>query len=255
MTEAKSKTEAPSRLTLDAEWKPFIRAGGITTFVMGILFLIAGGFAPSIINIPFASSVQSALQALNSNGLSWEVVWTIGAIVDLLFLVVFAAFYAALRRIHPGLSIVSLILLVVSMTIDLAGDIPLRYVILGIANSYASTSNQSQQAAYLATAEMTQSFSGVVGLISTLILAVATVLISYAMLRSSLFGRVMSYLGIVAGISRWPASIWFYQQTPGFPNLLGFFLLGLTSVTYILWALLSGYRLYGLGSSRFLVNP
>jgi hypothetical protein len=254
MIEVRPIKRTLSDQAVDPEWKPFLRAGGIVTILLGVLFIAAGAISGPAISLAFAPTTQATLRALNSNALSWEAIWIIGGVADVLLLVIFTAFYFALRRANPGLTTIGLIMTIISVAVDLATEIPMRLVVVGLGSSYASASSEAQQAAYLATAEMAQNASNATGTISTFLLSAATILMGYAMLRSSTFRRATAYLGILSGILTLPA-IPLIPGASGGILLLGYGVYAAGSLAYIAWVFLGGYRLYRLGSATSKSDP
>ena len=80
---------------------------------------------------------------------------------------------------------------------------------------------------------------GVTSLIATFLQFSAVILASYAMTRTSVFGRTTGLLGIISGVVALlfiPAFI-FGSQLAGLFNIGGFAFL-------VLWSIATGYRLY-----------
>ena len=75
-----------------------------------------------------------------------------------------------------------------------------------------------------------------------LLMGVAGLMISLVMLRTSIFGRVVAYLGIFANV----ATLVYYAASLVAPSL-SVFILWVSGLLFVIWMILVGHRLYRLG--------
>jgi hypothetical protein len=159
---------------------------------------------------------------------------------DLLYLIAFPALYFALRQANRTVTLIAAISNMVFVTVDVGVDIPLRLSLIGLSNSYTSTSGDNQ-AAYLATGQLTMDLANITALVATFLQFSAIIFASYAMLKSQTFKKTVGYIGIVSGISGllFIPAFAMGSMLSGLFNIVGFIFL-------VIWSLLVGRKLYNL---------
>lgn len=224
------------------EWRGVYRAGGLAIIAAGILVLATLPLIPLLIPSLAPSSVASGIQSIQSQGFLLGVTWGLLLASDLLYLIPFPILYAVLRQVNRTGALVAVVFNTVFVAVDVSVDIPLRFSLIGLSNSYMSAQS-AMQASYLPVAQLAMDTSNVAALIGTFLQYSAVILASTAMLRSTTFGRRRGYVGIVSGI----LGLLFIPTFPLSPMIAGPFNIG-GSVFLVIWSLLVGYRLYKMTS-------
>jgi hypothetical protein len=204
----------------------------------GILVLVTIPLIPMLVPSLAPTSVESGLQSIRSQSLLYGVTWGLYLVSDLFFAVAFLALYAVLRKTNRTAALVAAIFTAMFVTIDVGVDIPLRLALIGLGNSYAA-SNGAQQAAYVATGQLTMDMANLTALVATFLQFFAVILASLPMLRDTPFGRRSAYVGIVAGILGllFIPTFVLGSMLSGLFNIAGFIFL-------VIWSLLVGVALY-----------
>ncbi len=232
-------TPAPER-DPDKRWSGYYRAGAVSIIIAGILVLITLPLIPVLIPSLAPSSVQSGLTSIQSQSLLFEATWGIYLVSDLLYLIAFPALYFALRQANRTVTLIAAIFNVVFVAVDVGVDIPLRFSLIGLSNSYSST-NGASQTAYLATGQLTMDLANLTALVATFLQFSAIILVSYVMLESHTFKTSAAYVGMVSGI----LGLLFIPTFSVGSMLSGLFNIG-GFVFLVIWSILVGYRLYRL---------
>src|SRR5712692_9556862 len=126
----------------------------------------------------------------------------------------------------------------VFVAVDVGVDIPLRLSLIGLSNSYVSTSSDNQ-AAYLATGQLTMDLANLTALVATFLQFSAIILVSYAMLKTQTFKKSAASVGIVSGI----LGLLFIPAFSVGSMLSGVFNIG-GFVLLVIWSILVGYKYY-----------
>ncbi len=226
------------------------RTAAAAMIAAGLLVLATIPLIPILLPSLAPSTTQSGLEALQSQGFLYATTWVLYLISDLLFLLVFFALYSALKSISRIPMLIAVIFNTAFVVVDVAVDIPLRLLLIGLSNSYAAAQNGAQQTAYLAAAQSNIGASNVVALVATFFQFSAIILASYVMRKSSSFGKGASYVGIICGalallfIPTFAAG----SQLSGLFNIAGF-------VFLVIWCLISGNALRKLGRTSIRQPP
>jgi hypothetical protein len=232
-------TTAPER-DLDKRWGGYYRAGAISIIIAGVLVLITLPLISLLIPSLAPSSIQSGLTSIQSQSLLFGMTWGIYLASDLLYLIAFPALYFALRQANRTVTLIAAIFNMVFVAVDVGVDIPLRFSLIGLSNSYAST-NGASQAAFLATGQLTMDLANLTALVATFLQFSAVILASYAMLKSQTFKKSTAYTGMGSGvlgllfIPTFSAG----SMLSGLFNISGFVFLAI-------WSIIVGSKLYKL---------
>jgi hypothetical protein len=227
---------------IQGDRKRLYKAGAVSVILAGVLVLITVPLIPLLLPSLAPPTVQSGLQALQSQGSLYATTWGLYLVSDILYVIVFPALYFAMKQVNRTMMLIAVILNTLFVGLDVGLDIPLRLSLVGLSNSYSSSTGAAQQA-YLATAKWTMDAANITALVATLLQFVALILASFVMTRSQSFRRSTGYIGIVSGVLALlfiPAFALGSPSAAGIFNLGGFIFLGI-------WSLLAGYRLRKLG--------
>jgi hypothetical protein len=243
-------TESQSDRTRDAEavepaWRGLCRMGGLAAFLMlasttvtMVVFLTLGG-EPTTPNEYFTLLADNRLVGLLRMDLA-----SIATVV--LYYFVFFGLYAALRRTQAPQAALATALAFVGATLWFAEHSALSMVHLS--DRYAAAATDAERARLVAAAEAVLAgdvwhTTGV--LVGGVLLMGAAIMISVAMLRSGLFGKVAAWSGILAnGIDLLHVLV--NVVAPGNP---GDILMAVAGPAYLVWFILLGRRLLQLGRS------
>ncbi len=198
------QAEATSETTASAWWGIY-KAGGAAALIAGVLFRRNLGAEISLF-IPRMQldTVSGWFALLRDNRLLGLAYLNFFDIVDYALLgLMFLGLYAALRRASQSIIVIATALGLVGIAVYFASNT--AFSMLSLSDQYASTSSEAQRAMLLAAGQAVLAinspgavFQGTGIYMSFLLLAVAGLLISIAMLQSELFGRVTAYIGILA---------------------------------------------------------
>jgi hypothetical protein len=100
----------------------------------GLLVLMTIPLIPVLLPSLAPASTQSGLEALQSQGLLYATTWILYLISDLLFLLVLFGLYSALKDASRSPTIVAVIFNIVFVALDVAINIPLRLLLIGLSN-------------------------------------------------------------------------------------------------------------------------
>jgi len=235
--------------TADSAWKSLYRVGGVAALIAGVIFRRNLGPEISL----FSAQKQpdtiidwfTLLQNNRLLGLSYLNLFDIVdyALVGLMFL----ALYAALRRANKSYMAIATTLGFVGMAIYFASNT--SFSMLSLSDQYAAATTDAQRSMFLAAGQAVLAinnpgaiYQGTGIYVSFLLLAVAGLMVSAVMLRSSIFGRVTAYVGILAS-----AFDLAYCITFAFVPAMTVYLLSAAGLLLMVWHILIGRRLYQLG--------
>jgi Domain of unknown function (DUF4386) len=224
----------------DQRWAGYYRAGALSIIIAGVMVLVTLPLIPLLIPSLAPSSVKSGLTSIQSQSLLFAMTWGIYLVSDLLYLIAFPALYFALRQANRTVTLIAAIFNMVFVAVDVGVDIPLRLSLIGLSNSYTSTSGDNQTP-YLATGQLTMDLANITALVATFLQFSAIILASYAMLKSQTFKKTVGYIGIVSGVSGllFIPTFAVGSMLSGLLNIIGFIFL-------VIWSLLVGLKLYKL---------
>lgn len=221
------------RRNLDAEWMLLRMAGIVTTGPVE---------SPSTVIDLFVLLQQDRLLGLTLLNLFDLVNY---ALVGLIFL----ALFAALRRASPSWMVIAAALGFTGITVYFASN--QAFSMLSLSSQYAAATTDAQRATFLAAGQaalaihQNASYAGSGIYLSFLLVSVAGLILSVAMLRSSIFSKGTVYLGILSngfGLG--------YYLVLAFAPALVFIPLSISAVFLLIWYLRIGVRLWALGSHR-----
>lgn len=223
--------------TADAHWQSLFNIGGAAALVTAVVIPVQ---AIVVVAWPPPSSVIGYLTLFQSNKILGLLDLDLLYILDYALLIpIFLALYVALRRASESLMAIGTTLGLVGIAAYFASNT--AFNMLTLSDQYAVATTEAQRAALLAAGEaMLAMYSGTAFIVSNLVGSVAMIVISVVMLRSSIFGKAIAYLGIlgnVLGMGLFVPTIGIY--------------LALVSVVFLwIWYILVARGLFQLGSGR-----
>jgi hypothetical protein len=249
--------------TADPACQTLYKIGGLSALVAALFFrrnldaeyMLLRGFGiihagpttpPSSVTGWFELLQQDKLLGLTLLGLFDLVNY---ALVGLMFL----ALCAALRRVNPSWSMLAGALGFAGVTVYFASNQVLA--MLSLSKQYFSAATDAQRAMLLATGQAVLTIhrnasyasSGIY--LSFLLVSVAGLIMAVVMLQSNIFSRWTAYMGIIAnglGLS--------YYLVLFFSKELTFLPLSISAIFLLVWYLLTGSRLWSVGSNKAPVS-
>lgn len=229
--------------TADSAWKWLYRIGGVAALIAAGIFRRNIGAEVSLFSPQKQPDTVSGWFALLQHnrllGLSYLNLFDLldYALLSLMFL----ALYAALKRASESFMAIALTLSLVGIGVYFASN-P-SFELLSLSEQYAVTSSNAQRATLLAAGQATlAAYPGTGMYLSFLLLALAGLVTSLVMLESGLFSRATAYVGILA-----TALDLTYCVTFAFAPAMTVYLLSAAGLLLMIWHILIGLRLLGLG--------
>ena len=165
----------------------------------------------------------------------------------ILFVPVFLAIYAAIRRVNESYMALALVLAVAGVAVFLATNNP--FSMLSLSNQYAAAATEVQKELYLAAGQailVNTNQRAVEGFnMGFFLLSTAGLIISIVMLRSKIFGKTIAYIGILT----FAGSLIDYVRVIFWPSLTLFLLIIAVYSGFMLlvWLVMIARRLLQLG--------
>lgn len=225
-----------------AEFRLLYRVGGVAAFItvaVTLLQIVLGIVWPPPDFAPTAAIAESMLQMVNANPLRAFVTLDGLMVFDyLMLIVVYLALYAVLRPRRPSLATLGVGLALVAITLYFTANPSITMFALG--SQYADAPDGIIAAAQAVLA----GFEGTAFIVHYVVMGVAGILVSLAMIGGTEFSRGTAIAGILQG------AMMLVPVTFGIVGLV--FALG-SLVPFIVWFVLIGIRLNRL--ARLTVAP
>jgi hypothetical protein len=228
---------------VEPAWRGLCRVGGVAAFVM-----LAGAAVTMVVVLTLGgepATPHEYFAVLGSNRLVGLLRMDLASVVTVsLYYFVFFGLYAALRRTRAPQAAFATALAFVGATLWLAKHSAVSMVQLS--DRYASAATDAERGRLVSAAEAvlaTDVWHATGTLVGGILLMSAGIIVSVAMLRSGLFGKVAAWAGILANALDL-AHILVNVVAPGNP---GDILMAVAGPSYLLWFVLLGRRLLQLG--------
>ena len=242
--------------TSDCDWKSLYRVGGVAALIAGVLFrrniaaeigLFSQHKSPVTVSNWFA-----LLQSNRLLGLTYLNIFDIVnyALVGLMFL----ALYAVLKRANKSYMAIATALGFLGIAVYFASNT--AFSMLSLSDQYAVATTDAQRTMLQAAGEamlVINRFSdpgshpGTGGYISLFLIAVAGMITSVVMLRSDVFNRATTYVGILASAFDLAYCVAFVLVPTVDSELLAIIFLPAAGLLLMIWHIMVGRRLYQLG--------
>jgi hypothetical protein len=231
--------------TANSSWKSLYKVGGVAGLMVGALFLIEmivyiASSAPSLTDTAgwFTLFHNSRLVGL----LDFGILELYGLV---LFVPLFLALFVALRRANESYMAIATSLALVGIAANFATS--KLFSLLSLSDLYTAATTETQRSQFLAAGQAALAVSAAGGISGSveggIPLAIAGLIISGVMLRSTIFGRVTAFAGILAnGIG-----LAMYIGAAAGPAMGGSPLFGAFFVLCVIWFVLIGRGLFQLG--------
>ena len=230
--------------TADSAWKSLYRVGGTCALIIAVLLVC------EIIVFavwPQPSTVIGYFTLFRGNWLVGLLdLDLLGMVAYVLFVPVILALYVALRRANEAFMAIATALFFVGISVFFATNT--AFSMLSLSDQYAAATTDAQRSMFLAAGQaMLTTFNVGAFQVSYVIVSAAWLMISAVMLRSSVFGRVAAYSGILAGATAIGAVA--LEHTPVIGGLFALLVsVYFTAIVFLaIWVVLTGRKLYQLG--------
>jgi hypothetical protein len=230
-------------------WKSLLRAGGIAALLSALLFRR---------NIGAEASLFTGVEAIPRSAAGWFTLLEGSPLIGLAYLalfdlfdyallgLVFLALCAALWSGHKTAAAVALAGGLAGIAVAFATNISLT--MLSLSREYAAATSEAQRESLLVAGQAVLAFNNPLAVypstgafMSLLLVAVAGLLFSVAMLRGGMFSRATAVVGLAAS-----ACDLVYCLTVLFAPFLRAYLLAAGGLFWMIWHLLAGLRLLQL---------
>jgi len=230
------KPEEASRAAIaGTSWKSLHRVGSAAALLVVVLYVIQ---IIVLVVSPPPSTVVGYFTLFHKNALLGLLDLDLLSIADyVLFVPMFLAIYIALRRISPSFMAIATALGLVGIATYFASNT--AFEMLSLSSQYAAATTDAQRSLFVASGQaMLAIYQGTAFDVSYVLLAIAPLIISVVMLRSTTFGKVTAYVGIVANV----------LAVGLFVPAIGIFLSLISVVGFLIWYILIARKLFQLGS-------
>src|SRR6266699_457817 len=228
------RVDASRAETTASAWKPLYRVGGAAALIVVLLYVIQ---IVVLVVSPPPSTVIDFFTLFHKNALLGLLDLDLLSIADYaLFVPMFLALYVALRRVSPSFMAIATTLGLVGIATYFASNT--AFEMLSLSSQYAAATTEAQRSLFVASGQaILVIYQGTAFDVSYVLLAVAPLIISVVMLRSTTFGKVTAAVGIVANV----LAVGFFVPA------IGVFLSLVSVVSLLIWYILIARRLFQLG--------
>ena len=231
--------------TVDFAWKSLFRVGGAGALIVAVLLSIE---IVVFTAYPLPSTVVGYFTLFQSNRLIGLLdLYLLEIPAYALFVPMFLALYAALRRTNESYMALAAILAIIGTAVFLATNNP--FSMLSLSDQYAAATTDAERSMLLAAGQamLASTSQRAVGGFNMgfLLVSVAGLIVSAIMLRSNIFSKVTAYVGILAnGLSL--ADYFRLAFVPAAGLLILFLAIG-SGLLLVVWYILIARRLLQLG--------
>ncbi len=182
----------------DLEWRNLRRSGAVAALVTAILIPVQ---VAVFILYPPPSTVEDWFSLFHGNPLLGLVDMDLLLIIDVILLVpILLALFVTFKRSHPSGATLWTGLGFVGVIAYFASNPAVQ--MLALADKYASATNPADRASYLAAGQaLLSNYTGTAFDVYYVLASVALIALSAMMLRTTSFGRVTAYTGILGNFA------------------------------------------------------
>ena len=231
--------------TKDSAWKDLYQVGGLAALIVAVLLPIE---VVVFMAYPLPGTVEGYFSLYQSNRLIGLVdFYLLEFVAYALYVPMFLAFYAALRRVNRSIIVLATTLAIIGIAVFLATNNP--FTMLSLSDQYEVANTDTQRSQLLAAGQallVNTSQRAVGGFnMGLLLVSVAGLMVSVVMLRSNVFSQATAYVGLLANT----LSLAEYLRMIFLPEAeyLLLFLAMTSGLLLLIWFFLIGRKLYQLG--------
>ncbi len=235
----------------DAAWKRVYQIGGTAALIAAVLFLI--DLVVLIALRPYPETASGWFSLLQNNRIAGLLSLDILVVAGLvLWYPLGFALYGALRRVNGVYAALAVGLAFAGVAIVIATD--KTYAMIYLSEKYAAATADAQRSLLLAAGEATLASANGTGAganLAGLLAEGAALIISVIMLRSTIFGKVTAYLGIIGhglDVARIVINLVFVPLAGlAFASGIGGLFLAIGGTFQLIWYALVAWKLFQLG--------
>ena len=183
-------------LSSPQSWKGVHETGGGLLIVAGMLYLADFTLLIVLGNPPSDGALLLTTIAPQN---AFQATILIFFAIDVILVPAVAALYVVLREANGTYAMVGGVLALVALAVDLVNSV-VAYSLIGLGSSYAAATSEASKAAYAAIAEFVLGVSYGIGTRFFIILFPLAILITSFVMLKGVFGKVLAYLGLFAGV-------------------------------------------------------
>jgi len=228
----------------DSKWKNLYKAGGAGALIVGTLLLVEmiAYIATSAPSLADAAGWFSLFHNNRFIGLVDFGILELYALV--LFVPIFLALYAVLRRASESYMTIAAILAIIGIAVNFATS--KLFSLLTLSDLYAAATTEAVKSQFLAAGQATLAVGALGGIGGSveggIPLAMSGLIISIIMLRSNILGRTVGYVGILAN----GTGLVMYFNAALAPAMSGSPFFGVFFLFSVIWFILIGRKLLQL---------
>ena len=229
--------------SVESRWAGLCRLGGVTALVIAVLLL---GEILVYSVLPRPSTVVEHFALFRTNWLVGLLTLDLlGMIAYLLFVPTILALYMTLRQTSEAVALVATVLFFVGIAAFFASNT--AFPLLSLSRQYAAAASDAERSILAAAGQsMLATFNENAFHVSYVIVSSSWLLISVAMLRSTTFGPIISYAGVLAGAAGIVAVVLELSSTKVLFAAISLYFAAI--VFLLIWVVLAGRRLLNLGA-------
>jgi hypothetical protein len=224
--------------TADSRWNWLYKIGGIAALIVVVLtpiqsFIFIAYPPPSTVIDYFTLFQNNKILGL----LDLDLLLTAN---NVLLILIYLALYAALRRANESFMVIALTFGLIGIVLYLISR-EATFTMLSLSHQYTVATTDAQRSIFLAAGQvMLTIYNGTAFDMSYVLSGVVLLIISVVMLRSNIFSKVTSYMGILMGV---------LMLVPPTVGTIGLLLSLISLVPMFIWLILVARRFFQLGRS------
>jgi hypothetical protein len=234
----------PNTEITDSTWNSLYKTSGVATLVMMLFFLF--DIIAWIVLGPYPSSAEGWFTLLQNNRLVGFLLLSFPTLLGtMLYYLTFFGLYGTLRQINKAYAALAALLAFMGLSILLVTNMAHPMVYLG--DRYAAETTEAQKVLLLAAGEAQIATVSTGVNMGGLLAEGAAIIFSVLMLRSSVYGKKIAYLGIVGhGLDL----VRIIMILAFLPEEIGSILLMIGGLPQLIWLILVGRRLFQMGKGK-----
>lgn len=217
---------------INQRWKGLYKAGGI--FAIALLVLTVAQMVvflawppPTTVEGFFNLFQASWLRGL----LSLDLIYIV---INALLIVIYLTLYIILKRTNEPAVTIALAISLIGIAAYFASNT--AFQMLSIGHQYAAATTDAQRAIFLSAGQsLLATYSGTAFDVYYILNAIALIIFSVVMLRSTIFSRAMAYLGLASGI---------LMLVPSTAGTVGIYFSLVSLIPWVIWLVLLTRRLF-----------
>lgn len=228
----------------DSTWNSLYKISGVATVVMMLFFLF--DIIAWIVLGPYPTSAEGWFTLLQDDRLVGFLLLSFPTLLGtMLYYLTFLGLYGTLKQVNKAYAALAALLAFVGLSILLVRN--MAYPMVYLSDRYAAATTEAQEVLLLAAGEAQIATISTGVNMGGFLAEGAAVIFSVLMLRSSVYGKKVAYLGIVGhGLDL----VRIIMVLAFLPGEIGSILLMMGGLPQLIWLILVGRRLFQLGKGK-----